>query len=47
MLFHVSSRDPMIFGAVAAMLMLVALAASLIPARLATMINPTEALRIE
>jgi predicted permease len=47
MLFHVGSHDPVIFGGVAAMLVLVALAASLIPARSATMVNPTEALRSE
>lgn len=47
MLFHVGSHDPATFVGVVAVLVLVALAASLIPARSATMVNPTEALRNE
>lgn len=45
MLFGVTARDPLTFALVAAVLSLVALAATLIPARRAMRLNPTEALR--
>jgi putative ABC transport system permease protein len=46
MLFNVAPRDPFTFVAVAGVLMLIAIAATLIPARRAMRTNPTEALRI-
>ncbi len=45
MLFGVTARDPLTFAMVAAVLSLVALTATLIPARRAMRLNPTEALR--
>jgi len=45
-LFHVSATDPATFVAVALVFLLVALAASYIPARRATHIDPMAALRI-
>ena len=45
MLFNVAPRDPLVFGVVAAVLSLVALAATLIPARRAMTVNPIAALR--
>jgi predicted permease len=46
-LFQTSSRDPLVFAAVAAALLIVALLAGWIPALRALRINPTEALRAE
>ena len=45
MLFNVAPRDPLVFGLVAVVLGLVALAATLIPARRAMAVNPIAALR--
>jgi putative ABC transport system permease protein len=45
MLFNVAPRDPLVFGLVAAVLSLVALAATLIPARRAMTVDPIAALR--
>jgi ABC-type antimicrobial peptide transport system permease subunit len=47
MLFGVSARDPVVFGAVAALLGAVALAASYVPARRAAAVDPVEVLRGE
>jgi predicted permease len=47
LLFGVTARDPMTFAAVAALLILVSLLASYIPARRATLIEPIVALRYE
>ena len=47
LLFGVGTRDPTTFGSVALVLIAVSVAASLIPARRATRIDPTEALRYE
>jgi putative ABC transport system permease protein len=47
LLFQVSPRDPIAFTAAAAVLLLVSLAACLVPARRATQVDPTEALRCE
>jgi putative ABC transport system permease protein len=46
LLFHVSATNPATFVAVAALFLLVALAASYIPARRATRLDPMAALRI-
>jgi putative ABC transport system permease protein len=46
LLFHVSATDPLTYAAIAALFLLVALAASYIPARRAVRIDPTAALRM-
>jgi ABC-type lipoprotein release transport system permease subunit len=47
LLFRVSPTDPLTFGAVALMLALAALAASWIPARRASRVDPAMTLRAE
>ncbi|MFP5355522.1 MAG: FtsX-like permease family protein, partial [Gemmatimonadota bacterium] len=47
LLFETKPHDPVIYGVVVAVLLLVALAASLVPARRATQVEPTEVLRGE
>jgi len=46
-LYEVDPRDPLVFGGVLAILACVALAAIFLPARMATRIAPTEAIRVE
>jgi ABC-type antimicrobial peptide transport system permease subunit len=45
LLFEVTPTDPVTFGAVAAVIMIVALAACLVPARRAVRVDPVVALR--
>jgi len=47
LLYHVSPRDPFVFGAVVVTLFLVSVAASAAPAWRATRVDPIEALRSE
>ena len=47
LLYEVEPNDPMTFGAVSVLLVIVALAASFIPARRATRVDPIVALRYE
>jgi ABC-type antimicrobial peptide transport system permease subunit len=44
-LFDTSARDPLVYTATAAVLVIVALGAALVPARRARAVNPIEALR--
>jgi ABC-type antimicrobial peptide transport system permease subunit len=46
-LFGVSPRDPLVYGAVVALVVIISLAASLVPARRATRVDPMIALRAE
>jgi putative ABC transport system permease protein len=47
LLFHVSPRDPVAFAVSGAVLLVVSVAACLVPARRATRVSPIEALRFE
>ncbi|HZD04570.1 MAG TPA: FtsX-like permease family protein, partial [Longimicrobiales bacterium] len=47
LLYHVSPRDPLVYGGVAVVLLAVAGAAALVPAGRATRVDPSEALREE
>ena len=47
LLFDTSSRDPLVFGGVGIVLLLVALCATLVPAMRARKVNPMEALRTD
>ena len=47
LLYQVSPRNPVAFGVSAAVLVIVSVAACLIPARRATRVNPVDALRFE
>jgi len=46
-LFNVSPRDPLVYGAVAAVLLIVALAATALPALRASRADPNLALRAD
>jgi ABC-type antimicrobial peptide transport system permease subunit len=47
LLFRVSPRDPLVFGVVLAVILVVALAATLVPAFRAARVDPVEALRAD
>ena len=46
-LYEVNLRDPLVFGIVMGVLVGVALVATALPARAATRISPTEAMRVD
>jgi hypothetical protein len=47
LLYEIEARDPLVFVAVALVMLGVALAASYVPARRASSVNPVEAIRVE
>jgi ABC-type antimicrobial peptide transport system permease subunit len=47
LLFRTQARDPLVYGATAALVLLIALVASALPGRRATRADPLEALRAE
>jgi putative ABC transport system permease protein len=47
LLYGVSPHDPVVFATTAVLLLCVAIAASVLPARRAAMLNPLDALRAE
>jgi ABC-type antimicrobial peptide transport system permease subunit len=47
LLFHTPARDPLAFGAAIVTILIVAILATLIPARRATRVDPVVALRTE
>jgi ABC-type lipoprotein release transport system permease subunit len=47
LLFQVSARDPVTIGGVSVVLLAVSVVAALVPARRATRVDPTKALRFE
>jgi ABC-type lipoprotein release transport system permease subunit len=47
LLFRVPARDPVVFGGVVVVVLVVAVAASLVPAWRATRVDPASALRAE
>jgi ABC-type antimicrobial peptide transport system permease subunit len=47
LLYDVSPRDPVVLGAVVAVLVSISVVASAVPARRATRVDPNEALRLE
>jgi ABC-type lipoprotein release transport system permease subunit len=47
LLFRTEARDPLVFAATAALVLVIALAASVLPGRRATRADPLEALRAD